>query len=366
MINEIRIENFKKFQSASFELGRITLLTGLNGAGKSTVIQALSLIRQSIESETIGQGAVDLNGRYVQIGTGRDALCENFRNDSGSEPFIEFGLSWKEAKSTIRIEYNSDADYLKADTEGNDLNDSPLGNSEYQHIRADRIGPQVVSAHSYHQTVRQRSLGARGEYAVDRLTNSGHETISAVRRNPGAIGNSLLDQTNAWIGETCPGISLGAYQIQNTDAVRLDVGFGGTAGLNSSNRYRPTNVGFGVGYVLPIVVACLSAPKDSVVAIENPEAHLHPRGQSKMAQLCAAAALDGVQVVVESHSDHFLNGLRLAKKQAQGLNVKIHYFDNDIETGHTSISIDERGLLSHWPTGFFDESSALLSEILRP
>ena len=368
MISELSIRNFKRFPRATFQLGDFTLLTGLNGAGKSTVIQVLSLIRQSLESDAIKHGTIDLNGKYVQIGSGRDALCEDFSplNDDEELPYIQFSLTSNLGiTAELLMDYEATADHLGVVVDG-PLNEMHIATASYQHVRADRVGPEVVSAHSFEQTVRQRSLGPRGEYAVDMLGAASDDRVPTLRCHEEARSARLLDQTNAWMGEACPGIALGVHSIPNTDAVRLDVGFGGTAGLSSSNRFRPTNVGFGVAYALPIVVACLTAPAGSLLAVENPEAHLHPRGQSKLAELCARTAKDGVQVIVESHSDHFLNGLRLAKKGNRELQAQIYYFDPSLDEGYISLEIDDRGMLPHWPDGFFDESSILLSKIIRP
>jgi hypothetical protein len=115
---------------------------------------------------------------------------------------------------------------------------------------------------------------------------------------------------------------------------------------------RPTNVGFGLTYVLPIITACLTAKPGSMVLLENPEAHVHPQGQSAMARLTCAAAAAGAQLVVETHSDHILNGVRLAVKR--GLlppdGVALHYFrreDDGIKIQSPAIGQD--GMLSQWP-----------------
>jgi predicted ATPase len=362
MIKNLTLTNFKKFGRASFSMSNLTLLTGLNGAGKSTVIQALAVLRQSCESGALEAGLVDLNGTYARIGTGRDALSEN----TFGSPSIDIGISATEGSFAVELAYNSEADHLHADIEG-DIRDTPLGAKEFQHIRADRLGPETQYEHSYDLAVRQRRLGSRGEYSADTLLAFGDSTVPQARCHPSGKSDSLLDQVNAWIGQTCPGVDISAHVVSNTDLVRLEIGFGGAAGLHSSNRYRPTNVGFGVSYVLPIVVACLTAEEGSMLLIENPEAHLHPRGQSQMARLCAGTAMDGVQVVAESHSDHFLNGVRLAVKDAgSGSWARVIYFGTSNDLGYSEIGIDDRGLLSEWPDGFFDESQHLLAELLAP
>src|SRR4029078_5782856 len=79
----------------------------------------------------------------------------------------------------------------------------------------------------------------------------------------------------------------------------------------ASGFYRPTNVGFGLSYSLPMITVLLSAIPSSIVLLENPEAHCHPRGQSQLARLIAMAS-KRLQVIVETHSDHLMNGLRVA------------------------------------------------------
>ncbi|GAA1469874.1 hypothetical protein GCM10009603_67420 [Nocardiopsis exhalans] len=106
-------------------------------------------------------------------------------------------------------------------------------------------------------------------------------------------------------------------------------------------------------------MACLTAKPGALLLLENPEAHLHPRGQTQIAFLLARAASAGAQLIVETHSDHILNGLRLAVKEGElpPESVALHYFRNQ-GTGATEITspaIGPDGMLSQWPDGFFDE-----------
>lgn len=131
------------------------------------------------------------------------------------------------------------------------------------------------------------------------------------------------------------------------------------------------NMGFGVSYSLPIIVALLSAREGDILVLENPEAHLHPRGQRKIGELVALAAANGVQIFMETHSDHVLNGIRLSvrNKKISSDKVKINYFYEYLsEEGiqkheKTSPEILEDGSLSNWPEGFFDEWDKAIDEL---
>ena len=102
-----------------------------------------------------------------------------------------------------------------------------------------------------------------------------------------------------------------------------------------------------------------AANKGDLLLIENPEVHLHPAGQALMGQFLAEVAAAGVQVLVESHSDHILNGIRRAVKKGM-LNVakvSLHFFmprGGDVEQV-TSPIMDEKGTIDCWPDGFFDQ-----------
>jgi predicted ATPase len=136
----------------------------------------------------------------------------------------------------------------------------------------------------------------------------------------------------------------------------------------ASRRHRATNVGFGLSYVLPVVLALLSEP-GTLCLIENPESHLHPRGQAKLAELAARASKAGVQVFVETHSDHFMDGVRIAVRDGiiNPEHAAFHYFEREgTRTIVTSPQIDTDGRLSQWPTGFFDQHEENLVKLLAP
>ena len=179
----------------------------------------------------------------------------------------------------------------------------------------------------------------------------------------------LIDQVEAWMGEISPGTRLKIEAKSDVDIMSFQYSYG------DSNPYRATNVGFGISYTLPIIVAALASTPGTIILIENPEAHLHPKGQVKMGELLALAASGGVQVVIETHSDHVLNGIRLAVHggKIDPKDVQLHYFhrhnkekERQAVTEVISPRINRNGRINHWPDGFFDEWDKSLDILLEP
>lgn len=116
-------------------------------------------------------------------------------------------------------------------------------------------------------------------------------------------------------------------------------------------------------------MALLAARAGDLVIVENPEAHLHPKGQTRLAQLAARAAAAGIQVIIETHSDHFLDGVRIDIREGRlpHSDAAFHYFARDgIKATVISPTIDTDGRLSEWPEGFFDQHDENLSKLLAP
>lgn len=400
MIDQLTLTNFKAFQHVDLKLGPLTLLTGLNSSGKSSVLQALGLLQQSYTAndfddvrdlvEESGSGEVTttdsgflLNGELVSLGTGHDVLHEDF---TGDEPEITLSVSEGSYRYCWTVAYEAEQNLLpliRVDlpltteggtppTKGQDAAPGHVAaevvpgylTAGFQYLHADRISPAEFYPRDHHAAIGRGFLGVRGEHTVNYLRHHARDEVpEGPLRHPRAESARLLDQAAAWMGELCPGVDLQATAIDGTDSVRLSYGFDGPRGT----RRRPTNVGFGLTYVLPIVVACLTAGPGSLVLLENPEAHLHPRGQTRMAALVAAAAAQGAQLIVETHSDHVLNGVRLAVKRGVLApdSAVLHYFRGG-STGSEVASprIDHDGLLDQWPEGFFDELENTLDELL--
>ncbi|MBG0814239.1 DUF3696 domain-containing protein [Planomonospora sp. ID82291] len=388
MIDRLVISNFKAFDSVGIPLAPYTLLSGLNSSGKSTVLQALALLRQANASglladysEYVEDGAVGgfpLNGELVELGTGQDILHEDYIAEQGKAPEIGFELTaGSAAPLRFRARYGREDDllpltvcepsvYLHPDHREGEAAYT-LFNHGFQYLRADRINPAVTYPRSHEMAVRRGFLGTRGEFTIDFLRHNQDEIVPAKALHHPEASSRLLDQVEAWMGEICPGVKIETSAIEQTDLVRLGFQFT-RAGQLTTNPRRPTNVGFGLTYVLPVVVACLTARPGAMILLENPEAHVHPQGQSAMARLTCAAASAGAQLIVETHSDHILNGVRLAVKREQlsAGDVLLHYFQRNAEgvVDVVSPSIGPDGMLSQWPSGFFDEWDRSLDQLL--
>ncbi len=134
---------------------------------------------------------------------------------------------------------------------------------------------------------------------------------------------------------------------------------------------------YGVSYVLPIIVSCLirlyqrelSGNLLKTILVENPEAHLHPASQSRLGIFLAQMVNNGLNIILETHSDHIINGIRIAIKRKDISNDKVlfNFFEQGDKVGQNTIrqiDIDEDGNLSDWPKGFFDQYENDLMDLM--
>jgi len=362
MINQLRLRNFKRFEDLSLVIKPLTLLSGLNGMGKSSILQALLLLRQSYQRGLLESIGLSLNGDLVRIGTARDALFENATEDR-----ISFQLDFRDANRAVwEFDYDSEREILKlvASNKLSEVYKESLFTDKFQYLQAERIGSRTSFEMSDFQVREHHQLGIMGEYTAHFLSAFRESEIP----NPNLSHHQseslqLLRQVEAWLGEISPGTRIHVEENLGMDLMRVEYSFG------LSKKYRSTNVGFGITYTLPVITAILAAKAGSLLLLENPEAHLHPKGQSQMGQLIALAASQGVQIILETHSDHVLNGIRLAVHQGKLAPelVQLHFFQRQSATSEViSPNINRKGRIDKWPDGFFDEWDNSLAELLQP
>jgi predicted ATPase len=385
MIKSIELKNFKSIKAKYFPLRNLNVLLGLNGQCKSSFIQSLLILRQSADS--LKRGVLQLNGNEFSIGTTKDALYQySGKNESLS---IELAFDDKEPY-LMNFDYTIGSDVfnqINRETdlygEGKDKLDSkqPLFANNFQYLNANRIEPQSIHKKSYTSVVTLNNIGSLGQYTVDYLETKGdediefdncihHKTISS-RNNQGVElkDKRLKNQVNLWMSEISPDVNIRTTSV-SSDIVKLEYEFEQPT-YGKTMVFKPENVGFGISYSLHVVVALLKAKSGDLLIIENPESHIHPKGQAQLGNLIALVAQNDVQVIIETHSDHILNGIRVAVKENPVLKDRTGFFyfeklvtDLEQYSQITNIEVDKNGELSEYPANLLAEWSNQLLKLL--
>jgi predicted ATPase len=361
MITRLGVRNFKRFLDLSLPLRSLTVLTGLNGAGKSTLIQSLLLARQA--AYRVEADVVALNGVLgLALGEAEDVQhpeAEEFAEvavrleiDGVSEVKFGFQPSGTRALNLVIVSPRPDGPTI---LKGH--------GAAFTYLCAERLGPRdqlEVTA----EDVAHLGVGEQGQFSGQLLAVHENEEVRQSLRHPRTEEHgvtTLRAQVEDWASEIIRPIRVTAQWPPGIAASVIRYSEPGSL----LDGIRPPNMGFGVSYALPIIVAGLLAPEGGLFIVENPEAHLHPAGQSKIGRFLGRLAGSGVQVIVETHSDHVLNGIRLAAVDERTVGpseVIVHYFDG---AEPVSIEMTERGGLSKWPNGFFDQLENDLGGLAR-
>ncbi len=411
MLKKIQLKNFKCFDELSLPLGPLTLLSGFNGMGKSSLIQALLVLRQSYLQGLLERHILSLNGDLIKLGAAKDVLCEH-----GDGETLGIHLEWntdyedklkEKAKELsfseqLPFEITGDWNYFYDSFQKMLRHEKPkpelfngfdeqkhkrikiqvdhpdsihkagaffsLFNDNFHYLQAERLGSRSSFESSGPLVSRHCQLDTHGELATDFLKVFGEKEVLPGLCYPNASdasSHTLRRQVEVWMNEITPGARIQVESREGMDVVNLRYSF--AREMQTANYHRSIHVDFGNAYTLSIFVAILSASPGALILVENPETHLHPRGQTIMGTLMAQAAAAGIQVIVETHSDHVLNGIRIAVRDGRlkPRQTCFHYFTRD-NTGEIQIStpvIDNEGRIDHWPEGFFDESVRSLAAL---
>lgn len=393
MLTELRLENFKCFRhEVVLPVGRLNLLTGINGKGKSTALQALLLVHQSVDRSLSGGRAlerVELNGRYLRLGGFREV--QNRYRSASEAVTLAFEFTSDDAASltTLELQQKDGAERWAGITRievecfagsettfhekrtpdqpggpvrlflGAGMQDeiarrsrlAELGRVHY--VSADRLGPQDFFPRSDDSEF--LSVGVRGEMTAEVLYRLKKDQVTLADTDPRTREEAATllidDQASAWLFHTFDG---GAVRVDAPQNIVLSLEMNADG---SAHYYRAVNLGFGYSYALPILVAGLMARPGEFLVVENPEAHLHPLAQSRIGEFLATVSATGVQVFVESHSEHVLNAFRLAVREGRVLPeaLRVLYFRRDDLDPVIAIQVQPDGRIAAWPEGFFDQ-----------
>lgn len=362
-IDSLELNGYKCFDRLRIKLAPLTLFTGFNGAGKSTALQPLLLIAQAARLRIWGssglEGELPLNGEIVRLGSagdvisaGNTGIATSFTVGAG-ESLLHLNVSARAGDRTLQIRSPSDvlgtASLVKQ-----------LG--RLVHLSAVRSGPLDAFPIPDRSATEVADVGVDGGFASYCYHELADTDVPAERRCGTASGTTFRRQVDAWLDCLAPGASANVQAVPVASMLALQFR------LSQTGEWRrPANVGYGLTYAFPILVSLLAAQPGDIVVIDSPEAHLHPQAQSRMGRLLAQFAASGIQLLVETHSDHILNGARLAVRDRviDSENLSILFFAGASTAGHgvTSPKIDREGRIDEWPDGFFDQGDKDVSRL---
>lgn len=363
-IEKIILKNFKCHKNFEADLKKLNILTGSNAAGKSSLVQALVLAYKSWEE--CEKKRVNTNKIYgMNLGIPINIVSEDLE-----EKNIEIELFLNGKKNKVVLGFPDDNDEISFDI-CNEEDILEAKEHEYNlskislfYLNAERKGPRIVS---FINDIMPYSVGTSGEntgYVLSEMDKL--QKVAGAFHLPKDLRISEIDRFSAnceeWLNVIIPDTKI-RYSVdveKNITTVMLQ---------DQGEFHLPIATGFGITYVLPIIVQALAASmiKNSVLIVENPEAHLHPLSQSRLGKFLALAAVNGVQVVLETHSEHIVDGCRIQiAKEKQFENMKILFFEKrDNMSICKNINIQDDGELEEWPEGFFDQKRADLRELLE-
>ena len=376
MLQRIELRHFKCFALLKLPFGPLTLLSGANASGKSSLMQALVLLHQTIREHEWSRRLM-LNGTSIRLGTASAVIDDVYgRRTCGiALQDGEAGYAWdfggERDEMSMAVERVQVADRFGGRDEehpqalrnllpvdyGEPYSNNDLTSRLHRltYITAERLGPR--EHYALEDPQRTPVVGPTGEHAASVLYSGGDTPVLGSLTIPN-VPPTRFRQVGARMQQFFPGCALTVEKIPRTSAVEL-----GFRTSSATDFHAPIHTGFGLTQVFPVVVAALSARRDDLLLIENPEVHLHPAGQATMGRFLAEVAAAGVQVIMETHSDHVLNGVRRAVKNGvlTSGDVALHFFrprhdaERDGVAQVQSPYLDREGNVDDWPDGFFDQ-----------
>lgn len=343
MIDKIHVVALKSIKDLSVECSNLNLLVGTNSSGKSTLLHALLLLAQR-----------GLNGKYISIGDFREVRNYYMSNSPIRIEILETGK-----RKPAWIEFNEDKENetyniytsleeltVMLDGEYEDSEQSVFFIEEFgfHYLSCRRMGANDIYAKNM---LNESDFGIDGEYALAYLLQNESKPVDEVLAVQDTdCTNSLLDQVNYWLNYIVS-TTLSINDLKKTNYLQVKYN-NNPANMASEALYcRPVNIGSGISYLISVIISCLGAKEDSIVIIENPEIHLHPKAQSRLCEFLYFVSESGRQLFVETHSDHIFNGLRVGiatgKMEPKNIAVNFLAMNEQYETQCNPIVFKEFG-----------------------
>ncbi len=418
-VKSIFVSGFKSIRDEiKLEIKPLTILAGANSSGKSSLIQPLLLLKQTYESPTY-PGIFELDRGNIKFSKFEQFFWKGYTKDS-QIPFVfgvefdeknwlkqEYFLSDKDIRFGKKIFTINDKEYtisLESNRETLLKNIESYAPDYLEALNDFELEPEVVKKYSFLLTKLNIVEGDKKKLQNQKVVNLIYEFYAeskALRQIayfltemihlPGFRGIPLrthkkrgLHINNLYPGVFQDYVASVIMLFQEEDVSKfatleyyLDfVGLGNKISASSNNDaeielqisrvprsekkekdlVNIADVGFGVSQVLPVLVSLLVAKEGQVVYIEQPELHLHPNAQLKLAQPIVDAANRGVRVIIETHSELLLLGIQIlvAEGHIEPSKIGLNWFELDDEgiTRRTLAEFDEKGRFGDWPIDF--------------
>ncbi|WP_406139776.1 DUF3696 domain-containing protein [Streptomyces anulatus] len=426
-IESLEIEGYKSLgQRKVIDLKALTLIAGVNSSGKSSIMQPLLLLKQTVDAP-YDPGPLQLDGPNVSVTSVEQVLSKTLSATARARGF-SLGLSTSNAQTRVRFNKDATGNLRVAEYSGYFLpgQENPISIREgmpqaqlrklFDPLLRSELPGLFKERNSKLTVMRDRfTLSPALEYERGRTTatiplnfstpGDMSDIVSRIIHLPALRGNPLRTYRTASVDVRYPGrfdtytAGIISYwqnnkRTENLQQLRKDVEELGLTWKIEARQIEDTqvellvgrlpqarqggardlvniaDVGFGVSQTLPVVVALLAAIPGQLVYLEQPEIHLHPRAQLKFAQLVRRAVERGVRVVIETHSSIFLRAVQTI--MAQGAldpdEVAMHWFTRDRSSGETQITtadLQEDGSFGDWPEDFDDVYMASESAYLN-
>jgi hypothetical protein len=406
-ITRISVTGFKSLANKTdVEIRPLTVLAGANSSGKSSLMQPLLLMKQTFDNERIPPGPFWLRGEQIGFDTVEQFLsC--IQPDPGAAKRLTLGLEAENNRATLSFEKGPHSDFIVAETASSNLPEGRiwrlnrgLSSEEIAELYAsvsERPGKEQGELFIFQDrcflAVGTESFGAFHRPEVHLLRNRVQDMIhvSGLRGSvdrefyvhgfplgtsfPGDFEEYVPSILDAWKDPSKFGNGLrDLYELSNAlqllelasgvetrklNESKIEVLIPRTLHGDPKDLVNIADVGLAVSQILPVLVALILAHPKQLVHIEQPELHLHPRAQWKLAQLLADAANRGVQLVIETHSSLLLQGIltQVAQDKISNDKVILHWFERDQETGLSTVNTakpDAAGRVGDWPEDFSD------------
>ena len=383
-ITAIEVEGYKSLYDRSrIEIRSLTLLAGANSSGKSSIIQPLLLLKQTLEAP-YAPGALLLSGSNVRFTSSQQVFSRISPKTNkftvkiyyGEQDCISLSFGKKPNQKAIEI---IEALYQK---EEKIIDLSPIKDFRFMYLEQmffaqiqdpkNKIVPSQILDNNPSSLISFiRNLihvpGVRGNPQRTYQTSAVNQVF------PGTFENYIASIIQNWQSKKDQRLSqlsrnlyrLGlANKIQANSINEAEVELKVTRSIaGSKEMVSIADVGFGVSQILPVLVALLVAKPEQLVFIEQPEIHLHPRAQVALAEILIDAANRGVRVVIETHSELLLLAVQslVSENRIRPDRVRLHWFTR-LENGAsqiTSAELDQAGAFGDWPEDFGEVSLTL-------